>query len=228
MIVDTPAILTDDRMRLSESVYDSLLEAILSGQLAAGEPVSELALTRQLGVSRTPVHEAIRQLIHDGLVVQLTNCRPVVARYSSEAVHEVFEMRKILEGEAAKRAAILIDRPTLASLRREADRLEKSSGGKSWICRWTDFDERFHTAIAEGCGLDRLAQDIARYRRLHRFCNRVHTTCDVLNQALAEHVVILDALDRRDASEAHAAMVNHIHEWQRYFVRQIDQEPTSR
>lgn len=224
MTVNTHLTLADDGLRLSESVYESLLEAILTGKLAAGEPVSELALTRQLGVSRTPVHEAIRQLIHDGLVVQQANCRPVVARYSSEAIHEVFEMRKILEGEAAYRAALLIDRATLRSLRQIADRLATSNRGKAWIRRWTDFDERFHADIAACCGLDRLAEDVGRYRRLHRFFNRVHTTCDVLDQALAEHVAILDALQRRNPDQARAAMVSHIHEWQRYFVQQIEKD----
>ena len=170
------------------------------------------------------MHEAVRQLIHDGLVVQQANCRPVVAQYSSEAIHEVFEMRKILEGESAYRAALLIDRVTLSSLRQVADRLGEANRGKAWIRRWADFDERFHADIAACCGLDRLAQDVGRYRRLHRFFNRVHTTCEVLNQALAEHVAILDALERRDPDKARAAMVNHIQQWQKYFVQQIETE----
>lgn len=228
MILDAPVTLVADRLRLSESVYESLLELILTGELIAGEPVSELELTRRLGVSRTPVHEAIRQLIYDGLVLQQANHRPVVARYCGQAVHEVFEMRMLLEGEAASRAAKLADRLTLASLRQEADHLTTASRGKAWLRRWTQFDDHFHTTIAKASGFDRLTQDIIRYRRLHRFFNNVHTTCEVLEQALSEHLRILDALDRRDANEARAHMVEHIHEWQRYFVQQIAQESQAR
>ena len=91
--------------RLSEAVYESLLEAILSGQLGAGKPVSELALSRQLNVSRTPVHEAIGQLVKDGLVRQEANCRPVVASFSSADIGDIFDMRLLLECEATRRAA---------------------------------------------------------------------------------------------------------------------------
>ena len=91
--------------RLSELVYQSLLEAILSGQLAAGHPVSELAVSRQLDVSRTPVHEAIGQLIKDGLVHQEANCRPVVASFTSADISDIFDMRLLLEPAAAAGAA---------------------------------------------------------------------------------------------------------------------------
>ena len=89
--------------RLSDAVYETLLEAILSGQLAPGTIVSEVSLARQLAVSRTPVHDALRQLAKDGLVQQRANRRAVIATVSRDDVHDIFEMRKLLEGEAARR-----------------------------------------------------------------------------------------------------------------------------
>lgn len=204
--------------RLSDAVYQSLLEAIIAGRLAPGAIVSEVALARQLKVSRTPVHDALRQLAKDGLVRQQANRRAVIATFSREDLHDIFDMRKLLEGEAARLAATRIDRPTLARLRAAADALARGQKKPDWLERWADFDEDFHASIAHAAGSPRLYQDIVRYRLLHRAFNQLTTTVEVLQQALAEHIRILDALEKRDPKEASREMVSHIQEWQSYFV----------
>jgi len=207
-----------DQARLSDAVYETLLEAILGGRLAPGTIVSEVSLAKQLDVSRTPVHDALRQLAKDGLVAQQANRRAVIATFSADDVHDIFEMRKLLECEAARRAATRIDRPTLANLRGLAEALAKGRKKPDWLARWADFDEEFHAAIARAAGSPRLYQDIVRYRVLHRGFNKLATNVEVLQQALDEHGRILDALERRDADAAAAAMAEHIQEWQAYFV----------
>jgi DNA-binding GntR family transcriptional regulator len=215
--------LKDRSARLSDSVYETLLEAILSGGLAPGTIASEVALARQLGVSRTPVHDALRQLAKDGLVEQEANHRAVVTRFSRDGIRDTFEMRRLLEGEAARLAATRIDRPALARLRALADALTESPDDAHWVSRWVDFDDEFHQAIALAAGSPRLGQDIARYRVLHRGLNRLTTTAGVLRQALGEHYQILEALERRDAAAARNAMAAHVQEWEAYFVNQFPQ-----
>ena len=207
--------------RLSDTAYETLVGAILSGRLAPGTIVSELELARQFNVSRTPVHDALRQLTKDGLVVQEMNRRAMIATFTAEDVHDIFEMRKLLEGEAAKRAATRLDRVAQSALRQSTDKIAASFGNGGLVTRWADFDEMFHMTIAGACGSRRLEQDIARYRLLHRTFNRLTTTPEVLRQALAEHYRILNALERRDAKSAAAEMVAHIHEWQTYFVNRF-------
>jgi DNA-binding GntR family transcriptional regulator len=206
---------------LAEAVYSTVLEAILSGRLAPGTVVSEVSLARQLAVSRTPVHDALRQLAKDGLVRQKANHRAEVAAFSREEILDVFEMRILLESEAARRAATRIDRPTLARLRATADGLAADRTAPDWVDRWADFDEDFHAAIARAAGSLRLRQDILRYRLLHRGFNKLGTDVDCLQQALAEHVQILDALERRDPDTAASAMAAHIREWQAFFANRL-------
>ena len=93
------------RGRLSDSVYETLLEAIISGKLARGTIVSEVSLAKQLEVSRTPVHDALRQLAKDGLVEQRAGRRAVIASFSKEDLFDIFEMRMLLESAGARRAA---------------------------------------------------------------------------------------------------------------------------
>ncbi|MGE3804608.1 MAG: GntR family transcriptional regulator [Gemmataceae bacterium] len=210
-----------EQTRLSDAVYETLLDAILSGRLCAGSVVSEVALSKQLEVSRTPVHDALRQLSKDGLIEQRANHRAVIATFAREDVHDVFEMRKILEGEAAYRAATRLDRPELARLRSEGDNLARSRKRPDWVERWADFDEDFHTSVARASGSKRLYQDIIRYRMLHRGFNLLTTTVECLKQALDEHFCILESLENRKADEARQRMVSHIQEWQAFFVNRF-------
>ncbi len=207
--------------KLSQSVYETILEAIIAGELSPGDVISEVELSRQLNVSRTPVHEAIGALCKDGLVIQEANRRPVIATFTREDAHDVFEMRKLLEGEAAYRAATRIDRPSLENLRATAEELSITRHAPNWLERWIDFDEEFHAVIAQACGSRRLREDVGQYRLLHRVFNKLHTSVDVLGQALAEHQRIIEKLGERDAEGAKQAMIDHIQEWQAFFVQGI-------
>ena len=207
-----------ERTRLSDTVYETLLEAIISGKMAQGAVISEVALAKQMDVSRTPVHDALRQLAKDGFVEQRAGRRAVITAPTKDDVFDIFEMRKLLEGEATRRAATRIDRPTLARLRGMAEALNNKPDGPDFLTRWADFDDAFHDAIASAAGSTRLGQDIVRYRLLHRGFNKLATTVDVLQNALAEHFQILDALEKRDGELAARKMVEHIQEWQTYFV----------
>lgn len=204
--------------RLSDAVYETVLNGIISGKLKPGTIVSEVALARQLKVSRTPVHDALRQLAKDGLVQQRANHRAVLAEFTAADIYDVYQMRKLLEGEAARLAAKGMDRATLNRLRETADMLARNRAEPDWVNLWADFDEEFHNAIAKASGSPRLWQDIARYHLLHRGFNKLSTTPEGLERALEEHIRILDALEKRDPKEAQRAMVEHLQEWQAYFV----------
>lgn len=210
---------SDSGAGLSGAVYETLLEAILGGTLASGTILSEVALAKQLDVSRTPVHDALRQLAKDGLVEQAVGRRARVSRFTPDDLYEIFELRKFLEGPAAELAAGRMDQRQLAPLRRMADDLASSMGAVNWVAQWTDFDETFHSTIAIASGNRRLAEDISRYRMLHRGFNRMHRKAESLKEALEEHVQILNALDRRDGAAARTLMHQHIEHWQHYFVR---------
>jgi DNA-binding GntR family transcriptional regulator len=208
---------------LVESVYEALLQRIVQGELPSGTIVSELALAQELRVSRTPVHDAVRQLAKDGLVVRQGRRRARVASFSADDVFEIFELRKYLEGPAAELAAGRMDRRHCAPLRAAADALaDLPTDSPNWTAAWADFDELFHRTIAESSGNKRLADDINRYRLLHRGFNRISTDPSSLQQrAMVEHLSILDALEQGDGRLARERMVAHISAWQDFFLRSV-------
>jgi len=209
--------------RLSDLVYGRVLEMIIGGQLPPGQPISELQLTRLLEVSRTPVHEAINRLVKDELVIQQPNRRPVIAAFSAEDVFDVFEVRRILEGATAKKAAEKMDTSVLHELEQltkafESDVQEMPPDSRQWIERWADYDELFHRLIAKACGSKRLASDVLRYRLFHRAFNLKHCGTAVLEKAHQEHLNILDAIRNRDPVRATDEMQSHISHFQVYFT----------
>jgi DNA-binding GntR family transcriptional regulator len=200
-----------EKTYLGHTVYQTLLENILSGALPSGVEVSEVALAAELRVSRTPVHEAVKKLAMDGLLVHESGRRPRVARLDRAAVAELYEMRSILECAAAERAAERIDLATVRELGRKAEDLEaRKSGDSDWRKRALEFDQLFHEAIATAAGSGRLREDIHRYRLLVRAFCRITGTAENLRAALGEHQTILKALRSRDPAAARKAMAAHI------------------
>ena len=91
---------TTERALLTESVHETLRELIFSGELAPGTPLSVPALASKLNVSRTPVREAVQQLIYEGIAVHTRNAGAKVDSLDAESLRAVFEVREVLDGLA--------------------------------------------------------------------------------------------------------------------------------
>ncbi|MBY0527834.1 MAG: GntR family transcriptional regulator [Gemmataceae bacterium] len=199
------------RTSLGESVYQHILEAILTGGLRGGTELSEVALAAELSVSRTPVHEALRRLTADGLVEQLPNRQARVAAFARQDIQEIYEMRIVLECAAIERAAKRLGDAQLAELRQEADAIaEAPSTARNWSMRAIDFDIQFHDTLAAAAGNSRLHAEITKVRHLVRAFCRMSGYPDNLRQAMEEHCRILAALEGRDAAGARRAMAAHV------------------
>jgi len=213
------------RTSLAESVYQHILEAILSGKLSSGTEMSEVALAAELGVSRTPVHEALRRLAADSLVDSLAHRQARVASFTRQDVVDIYEMRGVLETAAVERAAKKLDPEQLAELRATADALVSATESRGWTARVLDFDVRFHEVLAQAAGNERLRADVIKYRHLVRAFCRMSGTPENLRDAMAEHCRILDALESRDAPAARRAMTAHIQARLDDVLQELDSHP---
>jgi DNA-binding GntR family transcriptional regulator len=195
---------------LVDSIYETLVEAIVSGQLPHGSELNSVGLAKQLEVSRTPLREALRLLERDGLVHQEGNHKARVAEFSADDIREIYEVRLQLEAAAAELAAKRISTELLSELRSETKALSKQTGKVDWCAKAIAFDLRFHEAIATASGNKRLKDEIQRYRLLVRsFCVMTGRQA-TLQQALNEHITILDALASGRPAAARKAMTEHI------------------
>jgi DNA-binding GntR family transcriptional regulator len=198
------------RAPLADAVYETVMDGILGGRYASGVELTEVALAAELGVSRTPVHEALKRLAVEGLIEPMTNRQSRVVRLTAPQVREVYEMRLLLEPAAAERATERLDPAPLEALRESARGLAASTGRPNWAIRAIEFDVRFHDTLAAACGNERLRTEIAKYRRLVRAFCRATGNAENLQHAFAEHIEILNALEKCDGAAAHWAMASHI------------------
>ncbi len=199
-------------MSLADAVYETLIEAIVSGQLATGAALNAAVLARQLQVSRTPVLGAIRRLENDGLAIQQPGRKARVAKFTPDDIREFYGLRMLLESEAAALAVERISDDTLRSLAEAVKDLIATTSAPDWVQRAIEYDMQFHLAIAEASGNARLRDAIVRYRLLVLgFCRKV-ASVETRLRSFRGHQKILAALLARDAQAARCAMREHITE----------------
>jgi PAS domain S-box-containing protein len=205
-IVPTPI----PRAGLADLVYDRLVHALMSGQYAGGDELNEVSLASQFEVSRTPVREALRRLVSDGLVTSSPNRQATVVKLSVQNLRDTYEVRQVLEAEAARRAVGNFSAVELSALRKEL-LAAVPAAGEDWGDRERFFDDELHRQIAAKCGNDCLRREIEKYLTLVRFVRaRAGRNPLALAQGHAEHAQILAALESRNARKAGEAMAAHI------------------
>lgn len=197
------------RRTAHEYVRDSLRHAILRGTLAGGVRLVQSDLARELGVSTTPVREALRDLSSEGLVQLDAHRSATVKQLTWAELQEVQEICRLLEPEATRRAVTACTPATLARAEVLAEEMEAEREDPG---RWADLNRRFHaTLLADLRGarmvaiLDGLRDAIAPYVGLS-----LQAHDNQLEQAHKEHRELLDAFRAGDAGRAAALSVRHL------------------
>ncbi len=198
---------------IPERIFGRLRDAIVEGQLAPGSKISEPELARTYGISRGPLREAIGRLEACGLVVRRANVGARVVTLSSAQLLEIFHIREALEGMAARLAALNMGDAEVSELRRLLDQhgeqIEQDSE-HAYFQRDGDLD--FHYRIVQGSHNERmielLCNDLYHLVRLYRY--QFGMASKRGPRAFAEHVHIVDAIERRDSEMAELMMRAHI------------------
>ncbi|KIQ56060.1 GntR family transcriptional regulator [Meiothermus taiwanensis] len=191
-----------------EAAYSHLRGAILTGSLLPGARISEPGLAQELGVSRTPVREALQRLAQEGLVELLPGKGARVRVLSAEEVREVYDVRALLEGEAAALAAQNATEEELNRLERllqALDALPKEAYAQQMQ---VDFD--FHTALIEAAHNKTLARIYADLRSSLTLVRSFQQTLSQHPKTRQQHQAILSALKARNPAEAAEAARAHV------------------
>jgi GntR family transcriptional regulator, rspAB operon transcriptional repressor len=199
--------------RAGDTAYDELRAGILSWDLAPGTVLAEVELSARLGLSRTPVREALARLASDGLVEPLGGRGLVVSDVSAENVVELFELRQALEAQAASLAAVRRDLPPFLALQGElrevAGLLSAPDPGRhAYFDLVGRFDDAVDAAVQNPFLVSALAgvrTHLVRIRRLSR------DNPARLLDAAREHLLIVDAIVAGDALLAADATRVHLH-----------------
>ncbi len=206
---------------LRSQVFRELEEAILSGTLKPGDTMAEMKLSAQLGVSRTPVREAIGQLELEGLVRSMPNRGAVVVGVSQQDMKDIYTIRTHIEGLAARWAAEKIEPEELRELRDIVD-LQEFYLKKGDVLQVWQLDSRFHELIHNDCRSNPLRHMLTSF---HHYIARARRLAvenpQRAERSVAEHRAILDAIAERDPDQAENAMTQHIKNAQESFLRRL-------
>lgn len=210
------------RLTQKERAYAYLREHFENGSLRPGDRVSDLALTRDIAVSRTPIREALNQLASEGLIEFIPHRGAFVRLPDLREIEEFYELRELLEGHAAARLAAAPDPVALADLAALVGQMatmvaELGAGEESLTAEATRqqraLDLGFHRILLEACGNRRLRRIVEESRILARPFEAMGPRMRPasLCSAHREHAAILAAIRAGDPAAARQAMTAHIH-----------------
>lgn len=195
---------------LSQKVYRALKTEIIKGSLKPGTKLSEGKIAEQMGVSRTPVREALKELAAEGFVKMNPNQAVVVSNTSVEDVQEVLQIRGVLEGLAARLSATIINGEEIIELERYIKQMENFTN-KNDALSYSEADAEFHELILNICGNKRLIQIRKNLSdQAHRYRIRSLNIPGRLKYSLKEHRKIVEALKRKDSEQADRLSQKHI------------------
>ncbi|HNV33964.1 MAG TPA: GntR family transcriptional regulator [Bacillota bacterium] len=200
----------DNYKPLREIVFEAMREAIVSGRLAPGERLVEIKLADEMGVSRTPVREAIRKLELEGFVIMMQRKGAYVAGLSPKEIRDVFEIRSTLESLAARLAAERITQVQLEQLKRQLADLEEKIRSHE-IEAVVKADIAFHDVLFSASGNARLVSMLSNLReQIHRYRSMSLSYPGRMSVALGEHRAIVKAIVEHKPQEAAEAALEHM------------------
>jgi len=211
---------TDTRL-LREVAYDRLQDAIRHANLQPGDPLSETRLSKALGISRTPVREALQQLAKEGLVQIIPGRAITVAAPSIQEVLEVVHIRELLEPELVRLAAEALPAEALEIIQRTIQEMERAAEAGDRLV-WSRADTIFHETLSNFCPNRLLGELVLQARnRVHHTAIDEQTTDTRIAECTAEHKQVLEAIMRRDAETAEQLMRDHIKQLRQSMFRRL-------
>ncbi|MGN0298522.1 MAG: GntR family transcriptional regulator [Lachnospiraceae bacterium] len=214
----------NEYLPLRDVVFQTLRQAILKGELLPGERLMEVRLANALGVSRTPVREAIHMLELEGLVVMVPRKGAEVARISEKNLYDVLEVRRALEKLAVELVCQRMSEEQLNQLKQKFYAFLAVAQSED-LMQVVQCDEEFHDVIYEATGNIRLVQMLNNLReQMYRY--RLEHIKDLSKRStlVKEHKRILDALTIKDVEAAKSAIEEHINNQMSSVAESIHEE----
>jgi DNA-binding GntR family transcriptional regulator len=196
---------------LGDSVYARLVDRIFTGELPPGAPLSVPALAAEMAVSRSPVRDSVQRLVADGLAVHTPHAGARVVSVDHAEIEGVMAVRELLDGLAAREATIRVDVADVAALRgivgTQTEQLAQPPDPLAEARRDLDF----HTAVRDLAGNRTLSETLHRLDvKAHLYNSGLWADRRAREIAVAEHRLIVDAIEAGDADGAGHAAAAHV------------------
>ncbi len=198
---------------LTQIAYESLRKSILNGEIRAGELYNEMAIAKQLGISRTPIREALLELSNKGMVTFLPRRGVIVRSLSKEDVTELFELRQVLETHFVTKIAATPSDYDFSVLERNIKE-QKAAARKKNIPDYLRYNGAFHSTMAEMCNNQRMLEiygaivDLIRLLALQSLQHPMRMQARLIPQ----HEAMLESIKNGETKQATKLLITHLKE----------------
>lgn len=200
----------NEYLPLRDVVFNTLRQAILRGELKPGERLMEVQLANKLGVSRTPIREALRKLELEGLVNMVPRKGAEVADITEKSLRDVLEVRKALEELSVQLACEKITEEEIEELKRVAERFKDTLDDQD-VTKIAEADVAFHDVIYTATDNQKLILLLNNLReQMYRYRVEYLKKEEAYPQLIAEHEELIDNISKRNKEEATRIMCEHI------------------
>ena len=214
----------NEYLPLRDVVFNTLRQAILKGELKPGERLMEIALAEKLGVSRTPIREAMRKLELEGLVVMIPRRGAQVANITEKDLNDVLEVRIALENMAIEKACKRMTEEQMRQMRHAEKEFERVLAEGNLV-RIAEADVDFHEVIYQAADNARLYQVLSNLReQMYRYRVEYLKEEDTRNQLVQEHEELSKAIRERDVQKAQELSLRHLENQRQAIIRSIRAE----
>lgn len=218
------ALKINEYMPLRDVVFHTLRQAILKGEMEPGERLMEIRLAKKLGVSRTPIREAIRKLELEGLVIMIPRRGAEVAGITEKNLRDVLEVRRCLEELAVELAVERMDEEDIEKLEEARQRFREALKSGDMI-RIAQADEQFHDVIFAGTHNEKLVYLLNNLRdQMYRYRLEYIKDKGKRQILMIEHENILNAVKTRNLELGKRAMREHIDNQEITISRNLSQD----
>ena len=209
---------------LREQIVSSLREAIIQGELNPGQKLTEPELAEKLGISRTPIREAFRQLESEGFLTVMPRRGAVVSRVSRKEIDDFYELKSLLEGYAARIGAEKINEKGIDKLRKINDQLFELAEKDDVDAFFLKNDE-FHNVFISYCGNEKLLEFLEHMvQKFMRFRLGALSVPGRLKKSVKQHKNIINAMARKDGRLAETMVLEHALLSREELTAQVEQD----
>lgn len=211
----------DEYLPLRDVVFNTLRQGILTGELEPGERLMEIHLANRLGVSRTPIREAIRKLELEGLVIMIPRRGAEVAQISWKSLKDVLEVRRALDVLSIELACDRITEEEIHKLEEACENFKKQAQIKD-LTAMAHADVALHDIIFQATRNDRLQQLVNNLaEQMYRYRFEYIKDISQHGTLVAEHQEILDSIRKRDKQKASEAVKIHIDNQEKAIIKSL-------
>ncbi len=209
--METKAQKLIDNPNLRDQTYEILKNMIITREILPGKKISEETLAQEIGVSRTPIREALFRLEHEGIVKIIPRRGAFVVKQSKENIIEILQIREVLEALIVRLVTPLLKESDIRELRSCLEKLRATPEEERHVIEYTDSELEFHDLLRKKCPNQMLRRMMEMVNaRLQIIRLRTVVLPGRAQKTLDEHAAILEMIEKGNAEEAELLMRRHV------------------